>query len=55
MLLKIKTENDKTFWIQEFNQWFSRHKEYINEKTFNQETDRYCGTLINYSDALILP
>lgn len=44
MLLKIKTENDKTFWLQEFNQWFSRHKEYINEKTFNQETDRYWYT-----------
>lgn len=44
MLLKIKTENDKTFWIQEFNQWFFRHKEYINEKTFNKETDRYWYT-----------
>ncbi len=44
MLLKIKTENDKTFWIQEFNLWFNRHKEYINEKTFNLETDRYWYT-----------
>lgn len=44
MLLKIKHENDKTFWTQEFNDWFDRHKEYINEKTINQETDRYWYT-----------
>ena len=41
MLLKIKTENDKTYWIQEFNHWFERHKAYINEKTFNLESNRY--------------
>lgn len=44
MLLKIKTENDKTYWIQEFNHWFERHKAYINEKTFNLESDRYWYT-----------
>ena len=44
MLLKIKTQNDKMFWIQEFNDWFERHKEYINQKTVNLETDRYWYT-----------
>ena len=41
MLLKIKKENDKIFWINEFNHWFERHKAYINEKTFNLESNRY--------------
>lgn len=40
-LLKIKTNNDKLFWMQEFNQWYNRHKEYINEKSYHLETDRY--------------
>ena len=44
MLLKIKSQNDKMFWIQEFNDWFERHKEYINQKTVNLETDRYWYT-----------
>ena len=44
MLLKIKTQNDKMFWIQEFNDWFERHKEYINQKTVNLETERYWYT-----------
>ena len=43
-LLKIQTENDKMYWIQEFNQWYENHKTYINEKTVNQETDRYWYT-----------
>lgn len=41
MLLKIKTENDKLFWINELNHWFEKHREYLSEKTFNQQTGRY--------------
>lgn len=44
MILKIKTENDKTFWIKEFNQWYKNHSEYINQKTINSETGRYWYT-----------
>lgn len=29
------------FWIQEFNRWYNCHKEYINEKSYNTETERY--------------
>jgi len=41
LLLKIKTENDKLFWIQELEHWYNRHKDYISEKTFNEQTGRY--------------
>lgn len=34
LLLKIKTENDKLFWIQELEHWYNRHKDYISEKNF---------------------
>ncbi len=43
-LLKIQTNNDKLSWIKEFENWYDKHKMYINEKTFNQETDRYWYT-----------
>lgn len=44
LLLKIETENDKLFWLREFNQWYKRHKEYINEKTYHSKTQRYWYT-----------
>lgn len=44
MLLKIETQNDKLFWIQCFNNWFKKHKNYINEKSYNPETERYWYT-----------
>ena len=51
LLLKIKTDNDKTFWIKEFNDWYKRHKPYLNEKTFIQlQADT--GTHISCSGAL---
>jgi hypothetical protein len=43
-ILKIKTENDRIYWIREFNAWALRHKEYLNEKTLNQDTSRYWYT-----------
>lgn len=41
MLLKIKTTNDKLYWISELEYWYQRHKDYISEKTYNEETGRY--------------
>lgn len=44
LLLKIKTENDRLFWTQQLHEWFIRHKVYLAEKTFNQQTGRYWYT-----------
>lgn len=44
LLLKIKTDNDKMFWVKEFNDWYIRHKQYLNEKTFQPLTGRYWYT-----------
>lgn len=43
-ILKIKNNNDRLFWIREFHQWYEKHKDYINEKTYNIETGRYWYT-----------
>lgn len=43
-LLKIQTPNDQLLWIKEFKAWYKKHKEYINEKTVNEETNRYWYT-----------
>lgn len=44
MLLKIKTENERLFWINELNLWYERHQEYLLEKTYNEKTGRYWYT-----------
>lgn len=44
MLLKIKTENDRLWWTRELDAWYKRYKEYLNEKTFNEQTGRYWYT-----------
>lgn len=44
LLLKIKTHNDKLFWIQGFEQWYQTHKLYINEKTYHPNSDRFSYT-----------
>lgn len=44
LLLKIKTHNDKIWWINTLNLWYEKYKEYINEKTINPETGRYWYT-----------
>jgi len=41
MLLKIKTENDRLFWVRELHLWHKRYQDYLSEKTFNEETGRY--------------
>jgi hypothetical protein len=44
LILKIKTNNDKLYWMKEFQMWHERHKDYINEKTYNPETERFWYT-----------
>ena len=44
LILKIKTNNDRLYWTRQLNKWYERHKEYINEKTYNAETGRYWYT-----------
>jgi transposase-like protein len=44
LILKIKTENDRKYWIHELQEWHERHKEYLNERTYNPETERYWHT-----------
>jgi hypothetical protein len=41
MLLKIKTSNDRLWWIGELTSWYDRHKGYLSEKAYNQDTGRY--------------
>jgi len=44
LLLKIKTKNDKIFWIKELKDWYQKYRDYINEKTYNPDTGRYWYT-----------
>ena len=44
MILKIKSVNDKLYWIKEFKAWHLRHKEYLNQKTYHEATGRYWYT-----------
>ena len=41
MLLKIKVFNDRLWWINELSSWYNRHKDYLDEKTYNEDTGRY--------------
>lgn len=41
MLHKIKTDNDKIYWVSELKRWHQRHKDYLKEKTYNEDTGRY--------------
>jgi hypothetical protein len=40
-LLRIKSSNDRLWWINELTLWYNRHKDYLGEKTYNQDTGRY--------------
>jgi hypothetical protein len=44
LILKIKTENDRIYWARELQKWHGRHEEYLNERTYNTETERYWYT-----------
>lgn len=43
-LLRIKTHNDRLYWTKQFKEWHERHKEYLNEKSYQPETGRYWYT-----------
>lgn len=40
-LMRINTHNDRIYWTQNFRQWYLFYKDYINEKVFKEQTDRY--------------
>lgn len=44
LILKIKTENDRLAWTKELDKWYETHKDYLNERTYNPETERYWHT-----------
>jgi len=44
MLLKIKTQNDCLYWTNELEHWYKQHKDYLQEKTYNETTGRYWYT-----------
>lgn len=44
MLLKIKTNNDRLYWTANLEAWYRKHKDYLLEKTYNQQTQRYWFT-----------
>jgi hypothetical protein len=44
LLLQIKTENDRLYWTQEIEQWFKRHRDYLQQKSYNEKTGRYWYT-----------
>lgn len=44
ILLKIKTPNDQLFWTKELDKWYIRHKDYLMQKTYNEQTGRYWYT-----------
>lgn len=40
-LLRIKTNNDRIYWTTQLSLWHERHKNYLQEKTFQEQTGRY--------------
>lgn len=44
LINKIKKYNDMVEFKRQLRDWHIRHKEYINQKTLNQETNRYWFT-----------
>ena len=43
-LLDIKNENDRLYWTRQLLQWHERHKEYLQQKTYQHQTRRYWYT-----------
>ena len=40
LISKIKTHNDRKEWLNMFNQWSDTFKDYLNTKTFKEDTHR---------------
>jgi len=43
-LLDIRSDNDRLHWTQQLRLWYERHKDYLQEKTYNEQTGRYWYT-----------
>jgi transposase-like protein len=43
-LLKVKTHNDKIYWVRLLDEWYIRNKDYINHKTYQESSERYWYT-----------
>ena len=44
LLMKIKTHNDRLHWTDRLELWYKTHKDYLQQKTYNQNTERYWYT-----------
>ena len=44
LLLLIKTENDRLYWTKELELWYRRHKDYLQQRSYNENTGRYWYT-----------
>lgn len=44
LILKIKTTNDRLWWMKELSNWFNTYKTYLNERSYNEKTGRYWYT-----------
>lgn len=47
IVLKLHLITDRNkwgYWVVELMQWYDAHKEFINQKTYNQDTSRYWFT-----------
>ena len=40
MISLIKTHNDRRQWISDFNVWTEKYKDYLDQKTFKEESHR---------------
>lgn len=44
LLLQIKTHNDRICWSRQLEQWYQKHKNYLQQRTYSQQTGRYWFT-----------
>lgn len=44
LLMIIKTDNDRIHWTKQLQDWYERHREYLQQKTIHPQTGRYWYT-----------
>ena len=44
LLMKIKTHNERIYWIRELGKWYKSHEVYLKERTYSSESGRYWYT-----------
>ena len=44
LLLQIKTQKDRLYWTKELEQWYQKHKDYLQQKSYNEKTGRFWYT-----------